>query len=285
MHLKPLCVGLKNSSHGVELDMRSFLLLFLVLFFISTPSQAAFDNTHKQWNDLLKQHVQWNSARTASTVDYDGFSKDRAKLNGYLKNLSMVGKQEYLQWTLEVQQAFLINSYNAFTVELILTRYPKLESIKDLGSLFSSPWKQKFFTLFGEKRSLDDIEHTLLRGDKRYQEPRIHFAVNCASIGCPALRDEAFTGAKLTVQLEDQSIRFLSDQTRNRFDMKSGLYSISKIFDWYGDDFLKYSGGVQTFIARRADKIRLPLTAVAKVKQTQFKIEYADYDWPLNQAK
>jgi hypothetical protein len=282
---KPHCVGRKNSLPGGELDMQRLLLSFLLLFFMSSPLLAAFDNTHRPWNDLLKQHVQWNPAGTASAVDYAGFSKDRVKLNAYLKSLSTVSKQEYSLWPLAEQQAFLINAYNAYTVELILTRYPKLESIKDLGSLFSSPWKQRFFSLLGEKRSLDDVEHSLLRGDKRYQDPRIHFAVNCASIGCPALRDEAFTSAKLAVQLEDQSVRFLSDQTRNRFDSKTSLYSISKIFDWYGDDFLKHSGGVKTFIARRADKLRLPASATAKVKQAQFEIEYANYDWSLNKAK
>jgi len=233
---------------------------------------------------LLKQHVHWNKYGTASSVDYAGFAKDRARLDLYLKSLSAVDKQEYSRWPLSEQQAFLINAYNAHTVELILTRYPNLASIKDLGGLFSSPWKQKFFSLLGEKRSLDDVEHALLRGDKRYKEPRIHFAVNCASVGCPALRDEAYTGAKLTSQLEDQTIRFLSDNSRNRFYLKTGSYVVSKIFDWYQEDFDKHSGGVKSFLVGYTDKTGMHSAEVSYLKQNSFSLEYFTYDWSLNKA-
>lgn len=264
--------------------MRRLLFAFLILMCSSLPLQAAFDRTHGQWDALLKQHVQWSKQGTASAVDYAGFAKDRAKLDLYLKSVTLVAKQEYSQWPLIEQQAFLINAYNAHTVQLILTRYPKLESIKDLGSLFSSPWRQQFFSLIGEKRSLDDVEHKLLRGDKRYQEPRIHFAVNCASIGCPALRDEAYTGAKLASQLEDQTIRFLRDNSRNRFDMKTGTYFVSRIFDWYQEDFEKYAGGVKAFLVRYAEKTGKYPAEVTYVKQNNFGIDYFPYDWSLNKV-
>ena len=91
----------------------------------------------------------------------------------------------------------MINAYNAWTVEFILTKYPDLDSIKDLGSFFNSPWDKEFIPLLGKTVSLNDIEHGLIRGSDRYNDPRIHFAVNCASIGCPALREEAYTGDKL----------------------------------------------------------------------------------------
>lgn len=265
--------------------MRRILFAFFFLIVSSLPAQAAFDGTHSQWDALLKQHVYWNKNGTASSVDYAGLAKDRARLDLYLKSLSMVGKQEYSRWPLNEQQAFLINAYNAHTVQLILTRYPKLESIKDLGSLFSSPWKQEFFNLLGEKRSLDDVEHKLLRGDKRYREPRIHFAVNCASIGCPALRDEAYTGVKLQSQLEDQTIRFLRDTTRNRLDMKSGRYVVSGIFDWYRQDFDKHAGGVKSFLVRYADKTGKYPAEVSYLKQNTFSIDYFTYDWSLNKVR
>lgn len=264
--------------------MRRIFLTLLFVLFASSPLFAAFDNSHSAWNELLKQHVKWNAAGTATSVDYAGFSKDRVRLNNYLKTLSPISRQEYAKWSWIDQQAFLINAYNAYTIELVLTRYPNLTSIKDIGGVFSSPWKQKFFIVLGEKRSLDDIEHTLLRGDKRYKEPRIHFAVNCASIGCPALRDEAYTGAKLGSQLEDQTIRFLSDKSRNRFDLKTGQYSISKIFDWYGDDFEKHVGGVQAFLARYSGKNRLSQAEIAYIKNMRFKISFLDYDWSLNKT-
>ena len=96
--------------------------------------------------------------------------------------------------------AFLVNAYNAHTIALVLTRYPDLASIKDLGGWITSPWKQKFFELLGESRSLDDVEHRMIRGGVGAREPRVHFALNCASIGCPALRPEAYRGASVLVR-------------------------------------------------------------------------------------
>ena len=265
--------------------MKTIALSFLMLLISSMPAQAAFDTTHKQWNDLLKQYVHWNAKATSTSVNYEGFIKDRVKLNAYLKTLSSLSRQEYAKWPLAEQQAFLINAYNAYTIDLVLTRYPELTSINDFGGVFSSPWKQKFFILLGEKRSLDDVEQTLLRGDKRYQEPRIHFAINCASIGCPALRDEAFTSTKLGSQLEDQTIRFLSDRSRNRFDPRTNTFTVSKIFDWYSEDFDKHAGGVQSFLVRYADKIKMPAADAIYVKQEKFKLDYFNYDWSLNKTK
>ncbi len=276
------CVGLRNSFAGVGVKMKRIILLFLLLLFSCTPVFAAFDNTHKPWNDLLKQHVHWNATGSATTVNYDGFVKDHSKLAVYLKSISLVSQQEYARWPLSEQQAFLINAYNAYTVELILTRYPKLESIKDLGGVFSSPWKKEFISLLGQKRSLDIIEHSLLRGDKRYKDPRIHFAVNCASIGCPALRDQAYVGNNLGLQLEDQTVRFLSDRSRNRFNANTGVFQTSKIFDWYAEDFDKYANGARAFIARYANKIKLPASEVSTMRQAKFRIEYYDYNWALN---
>ena len=137
--------------------MKTIALSFLILLISSMPAQAAFDNTHKQWNDLLKQYVHWNAKATSTSVNYEGFIKDRVKLNAYLKTLSSLSRQEYAKWPLAEQQAFLINAYNAYTIDLVLTRYPELTSIKDFGGVFSSPWKQNFFILLGEKRSLDDV--------------------------------------------------------------------------------------------------------------------------------
>ena len=125
--------------------------------------------------------------------------------------MSAVPPAEFERWSREQQMAFLVNAYNAFTVELILTRWPDLKSIKDLGSLLQSPWKKKFFVLLGEERHLDWIEHEQLR--PRYQDPRVHAAVNCASIGCPALRPEAFVAPRLDAQFDDGMQRFMSDRT------------------------------------------------------------------------
>jgi hypothetical protein len=172
--------------------MGGVLLLATVLFlFIPASGHAEpFDHEHATWNLLVKNNVHWDLKRTASQVNYAGFQNTQDFLGRYLFTLSSVTRAEFDAFSRDQQLAFLINAYNAFTVELILTEYPDVSSIKDLGSLFSLPWKKKFFNLLGESQSLDGIEQDLIRGSGRYNEPLIHFAVNCASIGCPALLDE-----------------------------------------------------------------------------------------------
>nr|MCU0919333.1 DUF547 domain-containing protein [Burkholderiaceae bacterium] len=148
---------------------------------------AGFDHSHAAWTALLRKHVRLVRGGQATQVAYAGFAADRAVLKTYLDSLSAVAPAAFSDWSKPERQAFLINAYNAFTVELILTKYPDLKSIKDLGSLLSSPWKPKWIPLLGGKVSLDDIEHAMLRKRGDYDDPRVHFAVNCASIGCPAL--------------------------------------------------------------------------------------------------
>ena len=103
--------------------------------------------------------------------------------------------------------------------------------------MFGSPWKEKFFTLLGREAHLDQIEHEMLRKPGVYDEPRVHYAVNCASIGCPMLREEAFVAARLEAQLEEQARRFLSDRTRNRFNPATGKLEVSEIFKWFKEDW------------------------------------------------
>jgi len=170
---------------------------------------------HNVWDSLLKAHVSAINDGKATVVDYQGMARDRNQLKHYLQTLANVESQQFEQWSTSHQLAFLINAYNAWTVELILNGWPDLDSIKELGSWFRSPWSKAFIPLLGQTRSLDDIEHGLIRGSHRYNEPRIHFAVNCASIGCPAIRPEAYTGEKLAFQLNEQTRLFLSDRSRN----------------------------------------------------------------------
>ena len=192
--------------------------LFLALAFFSTSVLAqGFDHSHQAWDALVKKHVLPVSGGNASQVRYAEFAKDRAALKGNLDALSGVAEAEFKGWSKPQQMAFLINAYNAFTVELILANYP-VKSIRDIGSEpFSNRWKKKFFRLFGRDSYLDQIEHEILRKPGNYDEPRVHFAVNCASIGCPMLREEAYVAGRLEAQLEEQTRRFLSDRSRNRF--------------------------------------------------------------------
>ncbi len=155
--------------------MKQIAAIWLLL---AAGMAEAFDHTHSTWDALLKRHVVVVGEGNASRVSYTGMLADRATLNDYLAQLSAVTRDAYQGWNRERQLAFLINAYNAFTVELILTRYPDVESIKDLGSLFRSPWKRQFFTLLGERRHLDNLEQDMIRAPGVFDEPRIHFALS-----------------------------------------------------------------------------------------------------------
>jgi len=247
-----------------------------------------FDHTHGVWDKLLQNHVVMINQGQASQVDYAAFLQNRQMLQRYLKQLSNVSGTTFSGWSKPQQLAFLINAYNAFTIELILTRYPKLDSIKDLGSFLSSPWKREFVSLLGKTRSLDDIEHGMIRKPGDYDEPRIHFAVNCASIGCPGLLNEAYTDEKLEQQLETVTKAFLKDRTRNRFNASNGRLEISKIFDWYTEDFERGWGGwhsLNHFLVHYADSLTDNDRDKKRVATGNFSVRYLDYDWDLNDKK
>jgi len=243
------------------MDARLVLSLFL---FLATPA-LAFD--HGAWDALLKKNVVVLEGGKASQFRYGDV--DRAALKGYLAALSKVDEKELKSWSREEQMAFLINAYNAFAVEKILTRYPDIRSIWDFGKIFGNPFKDEFFTLLGRKMSLDGIEHGMLRKD--YREPRVHYAVNCASVGCPMLREEAYVAARLERQLEEQARRFLSDRSRNRFH--EGRLEVSKIFDWFKEDFEPR----QAYFARYAKVLGYPGGEVP--------LTFLDYDWSLNDSR
>ena len=277
---------------GVEVNamkkLRLLVLTLLSVFFaglFSAQVSAANAFDHSQWGALLKQHVLPLNGGQASQVDYQGFADDKAQLDRYLADLSQVATPEFDDWSKDEQLAFLINAYNAWTVDLILTQWPDLDSIKDLGRFFSSQWSKSFIPLLGETRSLDDIEHTLIRGLDRYQDPRIHFAVNCASIGCPALRNEAYTGKHLDIQLDEQTRLFLQDRSRNRID--NGKLALSSIFKWYREDFEKgwkgYSSLEQFLIDHAAD-LSLTPEEIQKLKDKDMSIRFLDYEWSLNRT-
>jgi Protein of unknown function, DUF547 len=249
---------------------------------------AAFDHSHAAWTTLLKKHVKLIDGGKASQMRYAGMASDRAVLKAYLESLTAVSAASFDAFSKPQQMAFLINAYNAFTVELILTRYPKLASIKDLGSLLQSPWKKKDVPLLGTQMSLDQIEHETLRAKGRYDDPRVHFAVNCASIGCPALREEAFVPERLEAQLEEQAQRFMADRSRNRYSAERDKVEVSKIFDWFGEDFRAGHKGITSlnqFLGRHANQLADAPADREKLKAGGVAVAFLDYDWKLNDAK
>ena len=241
--------------------------------------KAVFDHSH--WNQLLTNNIV--TAGASTQVDYAGMDKQSALLQQYLNSLSNVKKGEFDGWTKNDQLAFLLNAYNAWTVKLILSDYKNIESIKDLGNVFKSPWKKTFIPLFGDDVSLDHIEHTLIRGSDRYNDPRIHFAANCASIGCPALRNEAYDGAQLDKQLEEQAQHFLSDSTRNF--AKGDRINLSSIFKWYRGDFeagWRDAYELSEFLLLYADALSLTAEQIDALEADDMDIKFLDYDWHLN---
>ncbi len=263
------------------------LRLFIMLSALLMAQCSMADSLdHQTWDRLLKENVLVLSGGRATVVDYQGMARDRASLRSYLSNLSAVSRDEFERWGKQNQLAFLINAYNAVTVELILDTYPNLESIKDLGSFFRSPWSKPIVTLLGQKFSLDDIEHDIIRGWDRYNEPRIHFAVNCASIGCPSLRAEAYIGRDLEKQLEEQTHLFLSDRSRNR--LNGDLLEVSSLFKWYREDFERGWQGLDSltdFFVQHANSLGLTEEDLQLLLSKQIEIDFLDYDWRLNDHK
>jgi Protein of unknown function, DUF547 len=275
----------KSSQVHGEIDLKQLLktLAFLLLLL---PIRVFAEFDHGEWDSLLKKHVMVLDGGLATQVDYGAMASDRQQLRAYLSSLSAVSRAAFDSWSVSAQLAFLINAYNAWTVEVVLDEYPEIESIRDIGFLFSSAWNQDFAELFGEPISLDEIEHGIIRGWDRYQEPRIHFAVNCAAVGCPALRAEAYGSETLELQLEDSTRKFLADRSRNYFD--NGRLYVSSIFDWYEDDFEKGWGGIDSvaeFLAGYAVELDLDEATANELRSGNIRIRHLRYDWSLNDAR
>jgi hypothetical protein len=169
--------------------------------------------------------------------------------------------------------AFYINAYNAWTIKLILTGYPGVRSIKDLGSFFRSPWKKKLCRIDGKALSLDDIEHKILR--PRFRDPRVHFAINCASKSCPPLLSDPYRGDRLDRQLDGAVEAFVNDPSQNY--LKGATLYVSKIFEWFNEDFNNDIIGFVTGYARGDFKKRL------QNEPRKITVKYLDYDWSLNE--
>jgi hypothetical protein len=244
-------------------------LALFTLSFLCLQAQA-FDHTHAKWDRLLKAGVVLSE--NSSKVRYDKI--DRAALDSYLTDVQAVTSSEYSTWSESQRLSFLINAYNAFTVKWIHdNKIPK--SIKDTGSLFSSPFKKKFFKILGEESSLDHVEHELARA--KFNNCRLHFAFTSASVGSPMLRAEAWLPEKLLAQLEDSARRFLSDSSRNTYEEKFNALELSQIFNQYGKDFDNdpSCGGVKAFARKYMTNNGKPIPESAVVK-------FQEYDWSLN---
>lgn len=222
---------------------------------------------HEIYNRLLKKNVSADGK-----VNYKAFMKDSVELNNYLRLLSTHPPDEKT-WSKYEQMAYWINAYNAFTIKLITKYYP-VKSIKDIGSsiqipFVNTPWDIKFIRIGKDKMDLNNIEHGKLR--KRFDDPRVHMALVCASKSCPILLNEAYDARHLDEQFAKQTKAFLTDPFRNKISPDKP--QLSMIFKWYGMDFNKNGGSVRDFVNKHSD-IKLNPDA---------KITHLDYDWDLNE--
>jgi len=239
------------------------LIFFPGLFFRGSPAISADSVDHGLYGELLQKYVK------NGVVGYQGFKKEEAKLDQYLNILE---KTDTKALSRSEQFAFYVNAYNAWTIKLILSAYPGIKSIKDLGSLIKSPWKRKIAPIDGDLLTLDNIEHDILR--PRFKDPRIHFTVNCAAKSCPLLRSDPYQGDVLDQQLTEMTEAFINDPGHNR--LKGNTLYVSSIFKWYSEDF---NDGIVAFFTKYArGELREKLQKQAK----EIKVEYLDYDWSLN---
>ncbi|MDE2489779.1 MAG: DUF547 domain-containing protein [Elusimicrobia bacterium] len=216
-------------------------------------------------NEVLKARVH------GGLVDYVVLQRDRRPLDRWLDEASTVSRAEFAAWPRDARLAFLINVYNATTLRLIVDHYP-VASIRKLGAWWDpkGPWHLKVVRLFGKTMTLDDLEQGMIRPD--FHEPRVHFALVCAAKGCPPLRSEAYDGARLDSQLNDQERSFLAQSWKNRADAATRTAYLSPIFKWYMADFGGTKEAVLAFVKKRL--------AVG----TDWGVSWTDYDWSLNES-
>ena len=244
----------------VRRRIRVVLVLGWVLAAASGARAEAVD--YGTYAELLKAHVR------DGVVDYAGFKADEARLDDYLARNGRVNPESLSR---EDRFAYYINAYNAWTIKLILTGYPGVKSIKDLGGLLQSPWKKPFVKIDGRTLTLDEIEHSILR--PQFKDARVHFAIVCASKGCPPLIAQPYRGEVLDEQLNRVTTAFLNRSGNYR--LEGDRFEVSSIFKWFGEDF----GNLFDFYIRYAQG---DLKQALQSGRDRIRIGYLDYDWSLN---
>lgn len=239
----------------------------------AAKAQKTFD--HSAFGALLRAHV-----RAGGSVDYEGLAKRRGQLDRYVRRLARAKLNELNR---SEQMALWINAYNAFTIQAVLGRYPQLKSIRDIRGV----WKRRIYSVAGGLYSLGEIEREVLR--KQFGDARIHFAINCASAGCPVLRGEAYTGAKLETQLNRAARTFLNSRRGMRLRIEAGrggkkvlIVELSQIFRWYRDDFPAGGAGLVGYVKRYASGENQKLL---DRYGNSARITFFRYDWSLNKAR
>ncbi len=249
--------------------------------------------SYDDYADALKAYVNDNGM-----VNYAQLKSHSEKLDSFLSSLAALDRNVYDGWQNPAKIAFWLNAYNACTLKAIIDHYPIQSSFfaslrypKNSIRQISGVWDKLQFTVMGQPMMLDGIEHGTLR--KEFHEPRIHMALVCAAMGCPPLRNEPYTGDRLSAQLDDQARRFLSNPAKFRIDAQGGTVYLSSIFKWFGEDFVtKY--GVDQGYGNHSAVERAVLHFISgylgkedadRLSAGDYSISYLDYDWSLNEQK
>lgn len=285
---------MNNSLAIAQASCRSLLVLLVAAFLLvllAAPGVAAPKSklwprwsAHDPASTIIVDHGEWTRLLQAYTrpsddgvvrFDYAGLAaRDRAALDGYIARLAAVPVGGLNR---DEQLAYWINLYNALTVQVVLDHYPVSSILKISISpgLFSiGPWGKKLISVEGEEISLDDIEHRILR--PIWRDPRIHYAVNCASIGCPNLIDTAYTADRMEALLEANAIAYVNHP--RGVELRGGSLVVSSIYDWFREDF----GGTETGVLAHLRKYARP--ELARDLKLVFEVDSYDYDWSLNEA-
>ena len=242
------------------------LIIAVIIMITAVTNLTRAGELHKAYDQLLQKYVE------DGRVNYAAFHRsqqDVATLHKYVHSLEKINPDKLAP---KEALAYWINLYNAVTLRLILDNYP-VESIKDIGGFFSSPWKKKLVTVQGRSLTLNEIENEIIR--PQFKDARVHFALNCASIGCPPLADRAYAGTHLDEQLNAASSYALQRENWLKID---GAIKTSKIFNWYAQDFIDYAGSVRQYLARYRPDLKSILLDENK------SLEFMDYNWNLNEA-
>ncbi|MDJ0898097.1 MAG: DUF547 domain-containing protein [Xenococcus sp. MO_188.B8] len=235
-------------------------------------------SNYQNYNNILQSYVS-----DRGLVNYQQLQANRQELDRFNQSFAMVSPETYNSWSEEEKLAFLINAYNSFTLQSIIDQNPLKKSIRDIPGV----WKRRKFAIAGMEKTLDNIEHDIIR--EEFNEPRIHMALVCAAMSCPILRNEAYTAEELDAQLDDQTRKFITSSQGFKIDRDQNIVYLSSIFKWFGKDWIANYEIENKFTGSKKEKAVLNFISqylnpqdLQYLEQGEYKISYLKYDWSLN---
>ena len=259
-------------------------------------SEAGFvDDRYEEWKYEDYRSVLKN-VDDSGMVNYARLETNRAILDRFALRMAGLPRSTFESWNSSEKISFWINAYNGLTLLAVVDHYPieasffaSLRFPENSIRQISGVWDRLTFSIVGESLTLDTIEHEILRGD--FDDPRVHFALVCAAMGCPPLRDEPYEGNSVDRQLDDQVYQFVKNPQKFRIDRQRNIVYLSKILDWYGDDFIgqfdtdsafKGHGRKERAVLNFLSSF-LPAEDDRYLRNADFQIQYLEYDWALNE--